>query len=98
MFLAFSFTLQWSMSVGIVLGQEYLPTRIGTASGVTLGLGISVGGFAAPFLGWLADVQGLIATMYAIGAISLVALCVSAFLPAVETRVASAMRPEAAAR
>ena len=46
-------------SVLVVLGQEYLPHRVGVASGVTLGLAVSVGGMCAPFLGRLADWQGL---------------------------------------
>ena len=40
----------------MTLGQDYLPSRIGTSSGVTLGLGITVGGVVAPGLGALADV------------------------------------------
>ena len=43
------------LSVFVVLGQDYLPNRIGTASGVTVGLAVSVGGLAAPALGVLAD-------------------------------------------
>lgn len=46
-------------SVLVVLGQEYLPTRHGMASGVTLGLAVSVGGMAAPPLGWVADRHGI---------------------------------------
>ncbi len=46
-------------SVLVVLGQEYLPRRVGMASGVTLGLAVSVGGMCAPFLGRLADRHGL---------------------------------------
>lgn len=42
-------------SLHVTLGQDYLPNRVGTASGVTLGLAVSVGGFAAPVLGTLAD-------------------------------------------
>ncbi len=45
-------------SVLVVLGQEYLPNRLGVASGVTLGLAVSVGGMTAPALGRLADVYG----------------------------------------
>ena len=29
--------------------------RIGAASGITLGLGVSIGGIASPVIGWLAD-------------------------------------------
>ena len=46
-------------SVIIVLGQEYLPNRIGFASGITIGLAVSVGGMTAPLLGLLADWRGL---------------------------------------
>jgi FSR family fosmidomycin resistance protein-like MFS transporter len=43
----------------VTLGQDYLPGRVGTASGVTLGLTVSVGGLAAPALGALADSTSL---------------------------------------
>jgi FSR family fosmidomycin resistance protein-like MFS transporter len=46
-------------SVLVVLGQEYLPRRVGMASGVTLGLAVSVGGMSAPLLGRLGDRAGL---------------------------------------
>ncbi|MET9972238.1 MFS transporter, partial [Streptomyces sp. NPDC006356] len=46
-------------SLHITLGQDYLPRRVGTASGVTLGLTVSVGGLAAPVVGALADATSL---------------------------------------
>ncbi len=46
-------------SLHVTLGQDYLPTRIGTASGVTLGLAVSVGGLAAPLIGWIASLTSL---------------------------------------
>jgi FSR family fosmidomycin resistance protein-like MFS transporter len=42
-------------SIIVVMGQEYLPGRVGTASGVTLGLAVSVGGVLTPALGFVAD-------------------------------------------
>ena len=39
----------------IVFAQELLPSHIGVASGVTIGLSVSAGGIVAPALGWLAD-------------------------------------------
>jgi len=81
LFMVFAFLLQWSQSVTIVLGQEYLPTRIGTASGVTLGLAISIGGFAMPFLGRLADARGLIPVIFAIGGLACASLVCASFLP-----------------
>jgi MFS transporter, FSR family, fosmidomycin resistance protein len=53
------FSLFQSFSLTVTLGQDYLPTRIGTSSGVTLGLAISVGGLLAPALGALADATSL---------------------------------------
>src|SRR3954467_7470277 len=44
-----------TFSVTVVMGQEYLPSRLGIASGVTLGLAIAFGGLGAAVLGVLAD-------------------------------------------
>jgi MFS transporter, FSR family, fosmidomycin resistance protein len=41
-------------SVMIKLGQDYLPSRPGTATGITLGLAVSIGGLFAPVLGAIA--------------------------------------------
>ncbi|WP_318208538.1 MFS transporter [Streptomyces sp. SJL17-1] len=46
-------------SLQVTLGQDYLPSRIGTASGVTLGLTVSIGGLTSPLLGHLADSTSL---------------------------------------
>ena len=46
-------------SVMTVMGQEYLPARVGTASGVTIGLAVTLGGVAAPVLGRVADLHGI---------------------------------------
>jgi FSR family fosmidomycin resistance protein-like MFS transporter len=46
-------------SLQITLGQDYLPTRVGTASGITLGLTVSVGGLVSPLIGHVADVASL---------------------------------------
>jgi FSR family fosmidomycin resistance protein-like MFS transporter len=46
-------------SLHITLGQDYLPSRVGTASGVTLGLTVSIGGIASPLIGALADSSSL---------------------------------------
>jgi FSR family fosmidomycin resistance protein-like MFS transporter len=47
----------------IILGQRYLPGRLGFASGVTLGLGVSIGGMVAPLVGKYADANGLVAAL-----------------------------------
>ena len=47
----------------IVMGQKYLPKSMGFASGITLGLGVSIGGLFMPLLGRYADIHGLSAAM-----------------------------------
>jgi len=47
----------------IVLGQQYLPKNVGFASGITLGIGVSIGGLFTPLLGSFADINGLTATL-----------------------------------
>ena len=63
-------------------GQEYLPNRLGMASGVTLGAAIGVGGALAPVLGALADAHGIEAAMWVIAALPLPALALALTLPA----------------
>ncbi|MDJ0463772.1 MFS transporter [Streptomyces sp. H27-C3] len=46
-------------SLQVTLGQDYLPNRVGTASGITLGLTVSVGGLATPLIGGIADATSL---------------------------------------
>lgn len=54
-----SIVLYVPFSLHVTLGQDYLPRNMGTASGVTLGLAVSVGGIASPAIGALADKIGL---------------------------------------
>jgi MFS transporter, FSR family, fosmidomycin resistance protein len=56
--LATGISLNIPFAVLVKLGQDYLPTRPGTAAGVTLGLGVSVGGLTAPLLGLIANAHG----------------------------------------
>lgn len=53
------FMLFATYSPTIVLGQKYLPNRVGLSSGVTLGLAVAIGGGAAPFIGKLADIYSV---------------------------------------
>lgn len=46
-------------SLQVTLAQDYLPTRVGTASGITLGLMVSVGGLTSPLIGSIADATSL---------------------------------------
>lgn len=70
-----------TFSITVVMGQEYLPGRIGVASGFTLGLAIGLGGVGAPLLGMVADRYGLTATLYVIAALPLLALGLALTLP-----------------
>ena len=70
-----------TFSVTVVMGQEYLPGRLGVASGVTLGLSIGLGGLGAPVLGLVADAFGLDTTLYVIAALPLAALAITFTLP-----------------
>lgn len=70
-----------TFSITVVLGQEYLPNRIGTASGVTLGAAIGLGGVAAALLGQLADAVGLTPVLLVVAALPLPALLLSLALP-----------------
>ncbi len=77
-------TLFSPTSVMVVMGQEYLPNRVGTASGVTLGLAISVGGIAVPLLGWWADLYGLHTALITITVLPVIATLLSLTLPKTE--------------
>lgn len=67
-------------SVFVVLGQDYLPNRIGTASGVTVGLAVSIGGLFSPVFGRLADSMGLRFTLSAFILLPILALLLSVLM------------------
>ncbi len=70
-----------TFAVTIVMGQEYLPGRLGVAAGVTIGLSIGLGGVGAPLLGLLADARGLRSVFETIAVLPLLALLLSLALP-----------------
>lgn len=80
-------------SVLVVMGQEYLPNRVGMASGVTLGLAVTMGGIAAPLLGKVADRLGVAAPLVLISALPLVAVAATLTLPDDHPK-AGAKRPD----
>jgi MFS transporter, FSR family, fosmidomycin resistance protein len=61
-------------AVFVILGQDYLPNRIGIASGVTVGLAVTVGGLFSPLLGWIADQTDLQVAFVVLIALTVVAL------------------------
>lgn len=72
--------LYMPFAVMVVLGQDYLPRNMGIASGVTVGLAVSVGGLVSPLLGWLADATNLQLVFGILVALPLLALAISARL------------------
>ncbi len=78
---AIGFVAIANFSITVVMGQEYLPSRLGLASGVTLGLAIGVGGLGAAALGLVADSAGLPAAMAAIAILPLPMLALALTLP-----------------
>jgi MFS transporter, FSR family, fosmidomycin resistance protein len=63
------------------LGQQYLPNRLGLASGVTLGLAFSFGGILMPVLGRIADLYGLHAAISTLACIPVVCAALTLALP-----------------
>jgi len=81
-----------TFGVTMVMAQEYLPSRIGMASGLSIGLSIGLGGIAAVGLGALADSVDLRSAMYAAAAAPLVALALATLLPS--SRAQGRLEPE----
>jgi len=75
-----------TFGVTMVMSQEYLPSRIGMASGLSIGLSIGLGGIAAVGLGALADSVDLQAAMYAAAAAPLAGLALALLLPSTGSR------------
>jgi FSR family fosmidomycin resistance protein-like MFS transporter len=73
-------------SVMTVMGQEYLPGRVGTASGLTIGLAVTLGGLAAPLLGRMADLHGVRAALSLLILVPLAGAAVAFTLPRESTR------------
>ena len=75
------FVLVASQASFVVLGQEYLPNRVGLASGVTLGLAVSLGGGLSPVLGAIADAHGVAASLLTIAALAAAGTLIAFTLP-----------------
>jgi len=82
-------------SVMTVMGQEYLPGRVGTASGVTIGLAVTLGGAAAPVLGRIADLHGIHTAISLLIGVPLVGAFFAWWLPR-ESAVRAVAQPPAA--
>jgi len=90
------FVLVASQASFVVLGQEYLPNRVGLASGVTLGLAVSLGGGISPVLGAIADAHGVAASLLTIAGFATAATLIAFSLPAENRRYAKPGNPSRA--
>ena len=82
-----------TFGVTMVLGQLYLPRRVGMASGLTIGLAMGIGGIAAVVLGALADAIDLETALYVAAAGPAIGAIVCLFLPAPIVRLPQAVEP-----
>ena len=70
-----------TFGVTMVMSQEYLPRRIGMASGLSIGMSVGLGGIGAVVLGRVADASTLGTAMYVAAASPLLAIVLAAMLP-----------------
>lgn len=73
-------TIFMPYSAMVILGQKYLPDKLGLSSGVTLGLAVSVGGIASPLLGIAADRTNVAVVLVILTVVSLIPAVASLFL------------------
>ena len=71
-----------TFGVTMVMGQQYMPRHIGTASGLVIGLSVGLGGVAAVGLGSLADATSLRTALFVAAAAPLLAVVLAWMLPA----------------
>ena len=70
-----------SFSLTTVMGQTFLPSRVGLASGLTLGFSVGTGGVGAAGLGLIADHWGLEAAFWTIAVLLAVGVVFAYLLP-----------------
>jgi FSR family fosmidomycin resistance protein-like MFS transporter len=70
-----------TFGITMVMAQKYLPSRIGTASGLSIGFSIGLGGIAAVILGGIADSVDLRTALYVSSAAPIVATLLTVLLP-----------------
>ena len=70
----------------VALAQEYLPEHLSTASGLTFGVAVAVGGIASPMLGALGDGAGLASAIWVLAALAAAGLALSIGVAVIERR------------
>jgi FSR family fosmidomycin resistance protein-like MFS transporter len=76
-----------TFGVTMVMSQQYLPSRIGMASGLSIGMSIGLGGIAAVGLGAIADSIDLRAALWVCAVAPLAAFALAVLLPRAGRRV-----------
>jgi MFS transporter, FSR family, fosmidomycin resistance protein len=92
------FLIILTFSITVVMSQEYLPSRLGLASGVSLGLAIGVGGIAAAAMGVIADAYGLRTVMWLIVVLAVPMVALARTLPVTRAERRAVVAAAAAAR
>src|SRR5437763_2173161 len=75
-----------TFGVTMVMGQEYMPRRVGTASGLVIGLSVGLGGVAAVALRRLADASSLRTALFVAAAAPFLAILLAVLLPSPRER------------
>jgi MFS transporter, FSR family, fosmidomycin resistance protein len=75
-----------TFGVSLVMSQEYMPARVGVASGLSIGTAIGLGGIAALSLGTVADAIDIEAAVVATAAGPALAVLVALVLPPLPER------------
>jgi MFS transporter, FSR family, fosmidomycin resistance protein len=83
-----------TFGVTMVMAQQYLPSRIGTASGLSIGFSIGLGGVAAVMLGAIADSVDLRTALYVSSAAPAAAVVLTLLLP--QPEASPRLEPEVA--
>jgi FSR family fosmidomycin resistance protein-like MFS transporter len=75
-----------TFGITMVMGQQYMPRHLGTASGLVIGLSVGLGGVAAVALGRLADMTSLRTALFVAAGAPLVASVLAFMLPPARRR------------
>jgi FSR family fosmidomycin resistance protein-like MFS transporter len=95
---AVALTLSGAVVIGtfgitLVMSQEYVPARVGMASGLSIGLAIGLGGVAALSLGAVADAVDLETALYFTAAGPAAAVVLTLLLPPARRPLAAEAAP-----
>lgn len=91
----YGFFADASVSVTLVMGQRFVPGRVGIASGVILGLGFVTGGIGVPITGRIADQFGMQIALSSLSIMLVLGALLSLTLPNAREVAREVVREEA---